>query len=84
MRVPFAEIVICRENLSSAIDESAHRLGVTPAEGSAPDMPRDAGQRVVRSQLRGYHPPRPGLRQGSGFCPPGHPPGGLPIWPSAI
>ena len=23
---PFAEIVICRENLSSAIDESAHRL----------------------------------------------------------
>ena len=44
---PFAEIVICRENLSSAIDESAHRLGVTPAEGSAPDIPRDASQRVV-------------------------------------
>ena len=44
---PLAEIAICRENLSSAIDESAHRLGVTPAEGSAPDIPRDASQRVV-------------------------------------
>ena len=30
-----------------AIDEGAHRLGVTPAEGGAPDIPRDAGQGIV-------------------------------------
>ena len=68
---PFAEIVICRENLSSAIDESAHRLGVTPAEGSAPNIPRDASQRVVVRSCADITRPRPGLRQESGFCPPG-------------
>ena len=44
---PFTEIVVRRQNLPMAIDEGAHRLGVTPAEGGAPDIPRDAGQGVV-------------------------------------
>ena len=44
---PFAEIVVRRQNLPAAVYERAHRLGVAPAEGGAPDIPRDAGQRVV-------------------------------------
>ena len=44
---PFTEIVVRRQNLPVAIDEGAHRLGVTPAEGGAPNIPRDAGQGVV-------------------------------------
>ena len=44
---PLAEIVIRRQNLLTAVGEGSDRLGVTPAEGGAPDIPRDAGQRVV-------------------------------------
>ena len=43
----FAEIVVRRQNLPAAVYERRHRLGVTPAEGGAPDIPRDAGQGVV-------------------------------------
>ena len=44
---PFAEIVVRRQNLPAAVGKGGDRLGVTPAEGGAPDIPRDAGQRVV-------------------------------------
>ena len=43
----FTEIVVCRQNLLAAIGEGGNRLGMTPAEGGAPDIPRDANQRVV-------------------------------------
>ena len=44
---PFAEMVVRRQNLPAAVGEGGDRLGVTPAEGGAPDIPRDAGKRVV-------------------------------------
>ena len=44
---PFAEIVVRRQNLPAAVHERAHRLGVAPAEGGAPDIPRDTSQCVV-------------------------------------
>ena len=44
---PLAEIVIRRQNLPVAVGEGSDRLGVTPTESGAPDIPRDAGQGVV-------------------------------------
>ena len=42
-----AQIVVCRQNFRAASGEGGDRLGMAPAEGGAPDIPRDAGQRVV-------------------------------------
>ena len=42
-----AKIVVCRQNFLAASSEGGDCLGMTPAEGGAPDIPRDAGQRVV-------------------------------------
>ena len=44
---PFTEIVVSRQNLPAAVYERSHLLGMTPAEGGTPDIPRDASQRVV-------------------------------------
>ena len=44
---PFAEIVVGYQNLPVAIGEGGDRLGVTPAEGGAPDIPCDASQGVI-------------------------------------
>ena len=81
---PFAEIVVRRQNLPAAVYERAHRLGVAPAEGACAGHP--ARYEPVRCRLppHGYHPPRPGLRQGIGFCSPGHSPGRSSHMPSAI
>ena len=44
---PFAEIVVRRQNLLAAVGKGGNRLGVTPTEGGAPDIPCNTGQRVV-------------------------------------
>ena len=36
-----------RQNLPAAVGEGGDGPGMTPAEGGAPDIPRDAGQRIV-------------------------------------
>ena len=59
----FAEIVVCRQNLPTAVGEGAHRLGVTPAEG----VRRTSGaMRASALSLppHGPRPLRPGLCQG--------------------
>ena len=72
---PFTEIVVRRQNLPTAVGEGGDRLGVKPAEGGAPGHPARCGPACCRLPPHGYPPPRPGLRQGIGFCPFG----GLPI-----
>ena len=62
---PFTEIVVRRQNLPVAIDEGAHRLGVTPAEGGAPDIPRDASKRVVVCSRTDITRLAPGFARGS-------------------
>ena len=42
-----AQIVVCRQNFRAASGEGGDCLGMAPAEGGTPDIPRDAGQRVV-------------------------------------
>ena len=51
---PFAEIVVRRQNLLAAVYERSHRLGMAPAESGAPDIPRDANQRVVVRRRTGF------------------------------
>ena len=56
---PFTQIVVRRQNLPAAVYERSHRLGVAPAEGSAPDIPRDARQRVVVGRFARISPASP-------------------------
>ena len=56
---PFAQLVVSRQNLLTATDKGGNRLGVTPAEGGAPDIPRDAGQGVNGGGIM-HHAERPG------------------------
>ena len=46
-RVPFPKIVVRCQNLPPVIDKGSNSPGVTPAEGGAPDIPRNANQCVV-------------------------------------
>ena len=61
----FTEIVISRENLPAAVGEGGDRPGMTPAEGGAPDIPRDAGQRVVVRRRTDITRLTPGFSEGS-------------------
>ena len=74
----FPEFVVCRQNFLAAIGEGGNRLGVTPAEGSAADIPRDANQRVVVCRRTDITRHALGFARGPNFCPPRHSPGGLP------
>ena len=59
----FAQGVPGRQDLPAAVGEGGDGPGMTPAEGGAPDIPRDAGQRIV--VRRGADPGDP-VRPASG------------------
>ena len=49
-----AQIIVCRQNFLTASGEGGDSLGMTPAEGGAPDIPRDTGQGVVVRRCQGF------------------------------
>ena len=56
-----AEFIVSRQNLPAAVYERSYRLGVAPAESGAPDIPRDASQRVVVRRRMGFQRFSPGF-----------------------
>ena len=63
----FTQIVISCQNLPAAVGEGSDCPGMSPAEGGAPDIPRDAGQRVVVCRRTDIPHLAPGFAWGSAF-----------------
>ena len=76
-----AEFIVSRQNLPTAVYERSYGLGVAPAESGAPDIPCDAGQRVVVRRSADLARIAPGFAGGSAIGLPNILP---PVFPYAI